>query len=185
MAIARQARTVEEFLALPEEEPPLEYREGTVTQKVSPQGRHGRLEFTFALALSRCAEPTKRGLVFTELRSTYEEGSLVPDIAVYLHHRVPRTPDGKIADRFTTPPDIAVEIVSPGQTLREQSEKCRWFAAHGVQITLLLNPNDESVTDFRPGGESRVFRGDDRIDLAPVLPDFDQTVRDVFATLFD
>jgi Uma2 family endonuclease len=40
MAIAQRRLTLEELLALPEEEPALEYYDGTVTQKVSPQGQH-------------------------------------------------------------------------------------------------------------------------------------------------
>ena len=43
MAITKQRLTLTEFLALPEEEPPLEYFDGTVTQKVSARGEHSTL----------------------------------------------------------------------------------------------------------------------------------------------
>jgi hypothetical protein len=59
MAITRRRMTLEEFLRLPEEKPALEFLEGTVTQKVSPQGKHGRLHFKFAERLGRFAELRK------------------------------------------------------------------------------------------------------------------------------
>lgn len=37
MAVLNKRMTLDEFLALPEEEPALEYGEGVVTQKVSPK----------------------------------------------------------------------------------------------------------------------------------------------------
>ena len=43
MAVAGRRMTLEEFLALPEEEPALEYADGEVTQKVSPNCWHGKL----------------------------------------------------------------------------------------------------------------------------------------------
>ncbi len=44
MIVARRRPiALAEFLALPEEEPALEYLDGVVTQKMSPKGRHGTL----------------------------------------------------------------------------------------------------------------------------------------------
>ena len=48
MAITDRRLTLEEFLALPEEKPALEYADGEVTQKVSPKARHGRLQLVVA-----------------------------------------------------------------------------------------------------------------------------------------
>ena len=48
MAVTRRGLTLEEFLALPEEKPALEYFNGEVTQKVSPLLRHARLQYKFA-----------------------------------------------------------------------------------------------------------------------------------------
>lgn len=44
MAVARPRPTLEEFLKFPELDPPLEFEEGRVTQKVSPNLYHGKLE---------------------------------------------------------------------------------------------------------------------------------------------
>src|SRR5205823_5058350 len=44
MAIARRRMTLEQFLALDEQEPALEYVDGVVTQKLSPKFRHGLVQ---------------------------------------------------------------------------------------------------------------------------------------------
>ena len=115
----------------------------------------------------------------TNLESTR---SRVPDLCLYTWARIPRTPDGIIADDFVTPPDIAVEVMSPGQTIRAMNERCRWYVANGVQIALLVNHFRGSVTRFTADGET-VLTGADRIDLDAVLPGFELTVQALFAVL--
>ena len=53
MAIARQGLTLEEFLALPEEKPALEYHDGTVTQKVTPKPEHSGLQGELVIYLDQ------------------------------------------------------------------------------------------------------------------------------------
>ena len=184
MATTERRLTLEEFLALPEQEPPLEYLDGEVTQKVSPQGKHGRLEFEFAAFIDSFGKPRKLAVVIPELRTTFGGGSPVPDLAVYRWDRVPVDPDGKIGDVFRAPPDIAIEIVSPEQSVPKLVEKCRWFVDHGVPIALLVHPYREWVQRFVRGAPPGMLRGGDPIDLDEVLPGFELTVAQLFATLY-
>jgi len=184
VTLTERRTTLEEFLQLPEQEPPLEYWHGRVTQKVSPQGQHGTLEAELTALFNGYAKPRRLARAFTELRATYNGGSPVPDIAVYRWERVPLTPDGEVANVFREPPDIAVEIISPDRSVKEQIEKCRWYVEHGVRIALLVNPRDKSVRLFQPGLEPRILRGTDRIDLDAVLPGFELTVEQLFDTLY-
>src|SRR5205823_3342989 len=55
MAITQRPMTLEEFLDLPEKKPALEYDDGVVTQKVSPQGQHSRLQFVIDQLINRIA----------------------------------------------------------------------------------------------------------------------------------
>jgi Uma2 family endonuclease len=176
--------TLQQFLALPERKPALEYADGEVTQKVSPKAQHARLQSKMAEFFNQIGEPDHLAMAFTEARSTWSELSQVPDVSVYRWARIPRTADGEIADDLTEPPDIAVEVLSPGQSLRDQTAKCRRYIARGVPIAVLVNPRRErSVRIFRADGSEVTLTGDDRIDLAPVLPGLELTVRALFATL--
>src|SRR5919108_682359 len=108
MAVVQRRMTLEEFLELPEDEPALEYADGEVTQKVSPKGRHSRLQGKLTERINQFAEASKLAVAFPELRSTYAGVSRVPDVAVYRWERIPRTEAGTVADDFVKAPDIAV-----------------------------------------------------------------------------
>lgn len=181
-AIGRRL-TLDEFLALPEEEPPLEYFGGEVTQKVSPQTWHGLLQGEWYARLRRVTRPGRLALVIPEHRSTYGGQSTVPDLAVYLRDRIPRDARGRPVNRVFIPPDIAIEIVSPEQSRRLLDERCRWYVANGVLIVLLVDTDDETVREYRPDVEPHVLRGDDMLDLGDVLPGFTLVVAELFAVL--
>ena len=142
MAVTATSLTLEEFLRMPEEEPALEFTEGVVSQKVSPQGKHSALQTELVRRLEEAGRPDKSARAFTELRSTYAGASRVPDIAVYRWNRIPVDARGHVADVFTTPPDIAVEIASPQQSVNGLVRRCLWYVAHGVQVALLVDPSD-------------------------------------------
>src|SRR5437764_10187494 len=117
MAIVQTGLTLDEFLRLPEEEPALEYLDGVISSKMPPIGPHSKLQFTIAKWLDRASGEGESAEVYTELRTNWaDRASLVPDVSVYLIDRVPITSDGEVADDFWIPPDIAVEVASPGQS---------------------------------------------------------------------
>ncbi|HLH23227.1 MAG TPA: Uma2 family endonuclease [Chloroflexota bacterium] len=183
MAITKQRLTLEEFLALPEEKPALEYEDGEVTQKVAPKGQHSVLQWRIAELINDATRPGKVALALPELRSTYARTSRVPDISVYTWERIPTDARGRIADDFFEPPDIAIEIVSPGQSVNRLVRRCLSFVAHGVRAALLVDPRDESVLLFVPGAAPVPLGRDDVIDLTSVVAGLEIRVDDVFAAL--
>lgn len=90
---------------------------------------------------------------------------------------------GRVATNFTDPPDIAIQIMSPGQSVISQVRRCTWSVTHGVPLALLVNPRDESVRLFRPGVGPVVLRGTDAVEVGDILPDFHLTVADLFSAL--
>jgi Uma2 family endonuclease len=183
MAIASQRLTLEAFLRLPEQEPPLEFWHGEVTQKMPPMGPHGALQFELGERIMRAVGPGRPFRVFTETRVIFTGVSTVPDLVIYRRERVPRDPRGQVAEYFTTPPDVAVEIVSPGQSRTRLLARCRWYVANGVRVAVFADPRRRVVRLFRPGSESADQRGADLLDLSDVLPAFSLTVDDFFAPL--
>jgi Uma2 family endonuclease len=184
MAIPKRRLTLEEFLKLPEEKPALEYIDGVVTQKVSPQKIHGRLQLKVAERLNAFAEPRKLALTFVETRDVFSGSSPVPDVSVYRWDRVPRDARGRLTNDHVGPPDIAVEIVSPEQSVADLITRCRWYVEHGVSIALLVEPEDEWIRLFRPETEEEELRGADRINLDSVLSGFELTAQELFDSLY-
>ncbi len=183
MAITRQGMTLEEFLARPETKPALEYADGVVTRKVAPKGKHSALQAELAERVNRLARPRRAGRAFTELRTTFGGRSYVPDVVVFRAERIPRTPEGQIADDVFEPPDVAIEIVSPRQSVTQLVRRCLWYVANGVATALLVDPRDLSIIAFRPGGRTTALRGADVVDLTDVVPGLAFAVEDVLAAL--
>jgi Uma2 family endonuclease len=185
VTLTRTRMTLEEFLALPEEEPALEFEDGEVTQKVSPKGRHSVLQGALFSFIDGAIRPRKLGRAFTELRASFAGMSRVPDIAVYAWDRIPRDENGEVVDDFTEPPDIAIEIISPGQSVNRMLRRCLTFVANGVRAAVLVDPGDRSVVVVRPGNDIRVYDTDATLDLSDVIADLRLGVGELFAALRD
>jgi Uma2 family endonuclease len=183
MAIPKRALSLEEFLKWPEQKPALEFEHGVVTQKVAPNLHHSALQGDIVELINRFARPRRLARAFPELRTTYSGFSRVPDVAVYAWERLPRDEAGRLVLDSFIPPDLAIEIASPGQRTNSLVQRCRSFIDNGVRLALLIDPRNESVILVRPDSVSDALRGEQRIDLGEVLPGFELTVSELFAAL--
>ncbi|MEJ7639579.1 MAG: Uma2 family endonuclease [Singulisphaera sp.] len=84
----RVGMTLEDFLKLPEESPSLEFIDGRIEAKVSPQQKHGRIQVKLTSHINQFAEPHQIGLAFPELRCTFAGRSIVPDVVFLLREHI-------------------------------------------------------------------------------------------------
>ncbi len=110
-----QPLTLEEFLKLPETKPASEYINGEIIPKPMPRGRHSRLQGKLCAVVNEVTENQKIAYAFPELRCSFGERSIVPDVAVFQWERIPFTVDNRVPDNFELPPDWTIEILSPEQ----------------------------------------------------------------------
>jgi Uma2 family endonuclease len=183
MVIQRRPLDLETFLAQPERKPAREFIDGAVVPKVAPHPRHSRLQGKLVERLNVYAEPRELALAFPELRATFAGESHVPDVAVYRWERLPVDASGEFLDECREPPDLATEIISPGQSVTRLLQTCLWYVEHGVQLALLVDPRERSVLARRPGGQIQAFRRAGQIDLGAVVAGFTLDVADLFALL--
>jgi Uma2 family endonuclease len=183
MVATPQPMTLEQFLRLPEKKPPLEHEDGEVTRKVSPKTRHVVVQKWLVEQVDRNLGRRKVAMAFPELRVTFGGQSLVPDISVFGWARLPRTPAGEWIDDVYQPPDLVVEVVSPGQSVSRLVRRCLWYVANGVHAALLVDPDDRSVLLFRPDAVPLPIRGDEKIELGDLLPGFELRADQLFAVL--
>lgn len=183
MAIKQHQLTLEEFLRLPEEKPALEFHEECVSQKVSPKGKHSRLQWAIAQAFNQFGEARHLAVAFPELRVTFGGRSYVPDVSVFRWERIPLDDNGQIANDFRDAPDVAVEIVSPEQSTNALVRRCLWYVEHGVRAALLVDAADQSVIVFPLDEPMHVCRDSDRLDLSNILPGLVLAAEDIFAAL--
>jgi Uma2 family endonuclease len=183
VAVSRQHLTLDEFLVLPEEKPALEYTDGMVTSKMSPNAWHARLEAALVMRLELGSTGSDSLIAFTEARVTFAGRSWVPDVVAYRTSRVPVEADGEFPDHLALAPDIAIEVTSPGQSIEDQDDRCRWFANNGVTVAIRINPRTRVIRVFHADSESGELRGADIIDLEAVAPGLRFTVDDLFGAL--
>ncbi|TVP66469.1 MAG: Uma2 family endonuclease [Nodularia sp. (in: Bacteria)] len=174
--------TLEEFLELPETKPASEYIDGKTSQKPMPQGEHSLLQVELCEAINRTAKPQKIALAFPELRCVFGGAAIVPDIAVFRWKRIPREPSGRIANRFQTHPDWAIEILSPDQSQAKVLRNLLHCSQNGTELGWLIFPEEASILTIFPNQRVEMLTG---ADLLPILSNIDLslTVEQVFSWL--
>jgi Uma2 family endonuclease len=180
----RETMTLEEFLKLPEDKPYLEYIDGRIEAKVSPQKEHSLLTLRLLERLNRWAEPARLGLALPELRCTFAGRSIIPDVVFLLKDHIEINERGRPANETPWPPDIHVEIISPEQSLKKARAKLTHSTSHGCSLGWLIHPVRETIDVYRPSqsAEERVA-SDGVLEGEPVLPGFRLPVAEVFGWL--
>jgi Uma2 family endonuclease len=158
--------TLEDFLTRKETKPASEFINGEIHQKPMPQGIHSSLQVDVCEAINHVAKPNKIAKAFTELRFTFDNRSVVPDIAVMRWARIPLDDKGRIANRFLTYPDWAIEILSPEQSLTQVLAKLLHCSKKGTELSWLINPDDKAILAVFPEQKIELYQGDTTL---PVL----------------
>jgi len=179
MATAVKRITLEEFLQLRETEPASEFIDGQIYQKPMPQGEHSRLQGKLVATINEVAEPQKIAPALPELRCTFGGGIIVPDVTVFRWERIPRTESGRIANRFESHPDWAIEILSPDQSQTKVLRNLLHCCKNGTELGCLILPDEASILIVYPNQRIELLAG---IDALPFLNNIDLslTVEQVF-----
>jgi Uma2 family endonuclease len=175
--------TLDEFLEIPETKPASEYINGKIYQKPMPQGQHSKLQTSLVTAINQVGEPEKLAYGLTELRCKFGGRVIVPDISVFEWQRIPKKPNGRIANKFNIPPDWVIEILSPEQSSIRVIDKIIFCLNQGTKLGWFIEPEDESVMVFQPNQLPDVKYGDDKLPVLEVLGDWQLSVADVFSWL--
>jgi len=177
--------SLEEFLRLPEidEHPYLEYIDGRIEAKVSPQKKHGLLEKELMIHVDAYSKPRRLGATFPELRCTFGGRSIIPDVVFLLKEHIETDERGEVLDPTFRPPDIHVEIVSPDQSIRKCREKLNFSTANGCPLGWLIDPRRKAVDVHRPGRPSERLPAEGVLKGGPVLPRYRLPVVKLFGWL--
>jgi Uma2 family endonuclease len=112
------------------------------------------------------------------------ERAYAPALVVISKERLP-TGDARDEPSLHTAPDLAIEILSPGQPMRAVVAKIHFYLLHGVRLIWIIDPLAEVVLVLRPGEDDLMLTGEDWLDGDDVLPGFRLSLRDIFQQLHD
>ena len=105
---------------------------------------------------------------------------LAPDVGFISKDRLTaRTGQGYIP----VAPDLAVEIMSPGDTANEINDKVLRYLQAGTQLCWVVYPVSKTVTVYKASHEGAIIGIDAFLDGGAVLPGFSLPVRDIFKKL--
>ena len=104
----------------------------------------------------------------------------IPDVSFISWSRLPdrRIPDQAIADLV---PDLAVEVISRGNTRKEMSRKLREYFTAGVQLVWYVYPEAREVHVYTSVDRVHVMSERQSLDGGNVLPGFALSVAELFA----
>jgi Uma2 family endonuclease len=102
-----------------------------------------------------------------------------PDVAFVAADRAPQGEARRHFPRLV--PDLAVEVLSPSDSLREAREKVAMYIEAGVRLVWLVDPLEQTVTVFRPDAAPETLDAAMTIDGGDVLPGFSAPVAAMFA----
>ncbi len=149
--------TLSEFLALPETEPASEFVNGTIIQKPMPKRKHSIIQGELCTAINQVAKPLKLAYAFPELRCSFSDRSLVPDLVVLNWQTIEFDPEGEPTDDVFVAPDWTIEILSPNQSANPVIDKILHCLNHGTQVGWLIDASDRSILTFARNQTPRLY----------------------------
>jgi Uma2 family endonuclease len=104
-----------------------------------------------------------------------------PDIAFIRSDHLPATPPEEAF--WPGPPDLAVEVVSPGDTTQEIDEKVRAWLDAGAMMVWVVNPSNRTATVYRPPNRIALLIENDELSGEDVVAGFRCRVAEIFSSL--
>ena len=103
----------------------------------------------------------------------------IPDVSFMATERVPG--DARLEGYWHGAPDLAIEVVSPGDDANELHDKVRQYLEAGARMVWVFWPKRSSVSVHTEAGLSRELIHDAILDGGDVLPGFSVLVAEIFA----
>lgn len=151
--------------------------------KMSPAGHHhGRIALNFTTPLDQFVRANQLGAVYAaETGFKLAENPDVvraPDAAFIRRERVEEM--GQTEGFWPGAPDLAAEVVSPGDTYAEVQDKIADWLDAGTRLVVVVNPRTQTVDLYRSRSDIRILTIDDVLDGGEVVPNWTLPVRDIF-----
>ena len=171
--------TLEQFLELPEGDITNELVAGEIIPKMAPKRFHSRLAIALCIMLEKWSK--NKGEIGLEWAVILKKNGIdwvpVPDLLYISYDRLPKERFENEACPF--PPELVIEIISPGQSFGNLAEKATDYLNAGVNRVWLVDSEAKSITIFYPDVPPQTKRGNEDLTDA-ILPDLTITVEQIF-----
>ncbi|MDE0482507.1 MAG: Uma2 family endonuclease [Candidatus Poribacteria bacterium] len=166
--------TLEEFLESDVEG--YEYVKGELVPMSPTSVEHGYISVNLSSLLHLYVRENQLGRILSETGFRVGERVLIPDIAFVSTDRLPADQ----SKASPVPPDLAVEVTSPSDTLRRVEEKVYAYLEAGTQLVWLLSPTFKTVTVYRSETEITTLTRNDTLSGEEVVKGFSCQIAELF-----
>jgi Uma2 family endonuclease len=171
-------------LGLPEVKPAIESIRGVWEQKMSPRRRHAVLQGRLCTLLTSAFGDL--GEVGTEWRFYLlppgeTPSSLVPDVAYVSFERMPES-NGELREKPTIAPDIAAEVLLPGDRMKTLETKIGLYLTNGALLVIVVDPLARTLT-FHEATGTRTIAQAQAIAVPDTYPNLKIDLNALFARI--
>lgn len=104
-----------------------------------------------------------------------------PDVSFVAAERLKRT----VRDFGQLVPDLVVEIKSKTDRISKLEDKVKLFLELGARIGILINPDELTVSVYRPNGDIEVLTGNDKLTIAELFPGWEVAISELWPPVFE
>ena len=145
--------------------------------------KHGAIISQLMYLLGTAVYEHKLGRLFdgqTGFRLSFEH-CFEPDISFVTRERLKliltQAEDEKL---FHGAPDLAVEVLSPSDSITKAERKIILYLTHGTRLAWMIDPKSKTVRVYRPGEDFELLRGDRFLTGNSVLPGLKVSLARIF-----
>jgi Uma2 family endonuclease len=191
MSIATELKTEkkvwtdEEFMALPKDGHHYEIVNGELVDMGSSGALHGYVCSLLVAALASYVLPKKLGVILDSSTAfKMKNGNRrSPDISFFAKERLQgmtELPTGFLDGA----PDLAIEVLSPGNTVEEIHDKLVEYFENGTRLVWIIHPSEHYILVYRSAQEpDRLLKSVDSLDGEDLVPGFTLPVAELFQKL--
>ena len=175
--------TADELLAMPDDGYRYELIKGELI-RMAPAGFHnGEVAMNIGATLHEHVKRKKLGRVYAAetgfILSRGPDTVRAPDAAFIRRERVEKV--GKQKGYWIGPPDLAIEVVSAGDTVSEVEEKVEEWIVAGTSLVWVVSPKLHTITVYRSLTDILTLTEKDVLDGGEVVPGFQIKVSEIFS----
>jgi Uma2 family endonuclease len=179
--VSTRLMTAEDLERLPDDGSRYELVRGDLIRMAPTSFEHFEVTGLVSYYLNAHVIPRKLGVVGGEGGFVLHRGPdtvRAPDVAFV---RAERVPSGEAAKHFAQiAPDLAVEIRSSNDSMRDLLAKADEYLAAGTSLVWIFDPPTTTVIVKAKDGTTRTLGIDDELDGGDVLPDFRLPLRLIY-----
>ena len=181
--------SLQDFLKYPEIQPAREYIAGKLYQKPRLKGKQERVLSRLLDQINQTGKRQKTAVAFTDLRCTFDNYSIVPDISVVHWNHLPVDEKGNLVRdqrQFTTSSDRAliphwiIEFTSTEDHSTRIMNNILICLKRGAQMGWLIDVHEQTVITFPQGEQPDMKEQDDSLPIPSGLRTLSLSVSDLF-----